>query len=433
MGRGGAEEFVLEFDEPDHAPDTAEPAHGPAGRRRKRRGVPRPLALWAGVAVLLVVAGILVAPPPPGPSFGVSPGWASAPVPQWSVPVVATEAFPGVWVQEDHVLVVGKDRLDAYDRADGTHRWSVTDVGQCMLAQSTPVCVSGSGADAHVAIVGDDGTVREVVAPGAVAATLHQGDLAVLTGTAVMGYELTLHAGLDLAEPRWSAAVEAPDELLGGAPPGVLVWGDLLLVTTTGALFRARNGEQVPGNWAYQLQESPLIGWGGDRMQQILPGTDRVMDLPAIGWTALIDDGAPPQVTIVQSAAGAGDSVEAVNEDGQVLWQSTIAFPIARLGDVLLMTTPGDSMARAPTSGDLLWSSPVRLACPCRGDSSGLLMYAYEIDTEGAQTDTRLIGLRVADGEVLWEVPLADGAMVGDADDAFAVLVDQQLTLYSRT
>ncbi|CAM3733134.1 hypothetical protein OCAE111667_24080 [Occultella aeris] len=65
MGRGGAEEFILDFDEPgrDGDPDVAAPPR----RRRDGPDLPRPVALWASVAVLLVVTGILTAPPPPGP------------------------------------------------------------------------------------------------------------------------------------------------------------------------------------------------------------------------------------------------------------------------------------------------------------------------------------------------------------------------------
>ncbi len=36
-------------------------------------------------------------------------------------------------------------------------------------------------------------------------------------------------------------------------------------------------------------------------------------------------------------------------------------------------------------------------------------------------------------GDVLWELPVDDGARVADTDEAIAVLVDGQLTLYSRT
>ncbi|CAM3733358.1 hypothetical protein OCAE111667_24115 [Occultella aeris] len=431
MGPVGAEEFVLDFDEPDPAPERSEEARGLARRWWGGPGVPRPLALWAGVAVLLVVAGILVAPPPPGPSWGVGPGWSSPPVQEWTVPLVAVEEFPGVSIREDHVLVVGADRLDAYDRADGTHRWSVTGVEDCVLAEASTVCVSGSPADSEVVIVSDDGTVRKVVVPGVVAATLHRGDLAILTESADGGYELTLQSGLDPAEPTWSATVEAPDEMLRDASPRVVVWDELLLVIGTGALFRARNGERVPGSWAYQLDDGPLIGWRGNSTQQILPGTDRVMDLAGVGWPALIDDGSPPQVTIMQ-ATDATDFVEAVAEDGQVLWQSPFAFPIARIGNALLLGGPDASVAREPSSGDLLWTVPENLACPCRGDASGLLVYAYGMGPDGALADTRMIGLRIADGEILWEVPLGDSALLADTDDAFAVLADQQLTLYSR-
>ncbi|MBZ2199448.1 PQQ-like beta-propeller repeat protein [Occultella gossypii] len=427
MGRGAAEEFVLDFDEPDPGPDGTEEPRGPAGRRRKHRGRPRPLALWAGVAVLLVVAGILVAPPPPGPSWGVSPGWSSAPVQQWTVPL-AVPAGDRTWmsVQEDHVLVVGEGRVDAYDRADGTRRWAATDMGQCVLAATTPVCVWGSGADARVSVVGEDGAVREVALPGVVAATLHRGDLVALTEDAAGGYELTLHAHLDPAALRWTTAVEVPDEQLGGAPPDILARDDLLLVTT-GGLYRASSGEQIPGSWASQRRDSPLVSWDSGGAQQILPGTDGLLDLPGRGWPALIDDGSPPAVAIVQSERG---DVAAVAGDGQVRWRAPSGYPFARLDGVILIGGPEDISARATDSGDLLWTRPENFHCPCRGDSSGLLLHAF--GPEGVRTGSRLIGLRIADGEVLWELPLADSALVADVDDAFAVLSDQQLTLYSR-
>jgi hypothetical protein len=434
MGRGGAEEFVLDFDEPDSDQDGAPDAVGPPRRRRNGPGVPRPVALWAGVAGLLVVAGVLIAPPPPGPSWGVSPGWASVPVRQWTVPLAAP-AGDRTWmtVQEDRVLVFGADGLDAYDRADGQHRWSATDVGRCALADTTPVCLTGSGPGAVVSVFDALGGVRQVASPEAVAATLHQGDLVVLAEDTAGDYELTVHVGLDRDEVTWSASIEAHRDVFGDAPPDVSAPDGLVLVST-GELYRVGSGEQIPGSWSRPwFDDGPIIGWASDRSQVIPPGTAEVVDLPGFGIPAMIDDGSAPSVTIVQSDDFS--TMDAMTADGDVLWDASTGWAVVRLGDSVLMSD-SDTGVRDVRTGEWLWSIPGLVTCPCRGDASGLLLFSYEYDDEselGGLTDVRLLGLRMADGAVLWEVPLADDALVADSDDAFAVLADEQLTLYSRT
>ncbi|MBZ2199447.1 hypothetical protein [Occultella gossypii] len=441
MARGRAEEFDLDFDEPTAAQDGDETGPVPADRRRKSQGVPRPLVLWAGVSVILVIAGILtVPPPPPGPSWGVGPGWSSPPVEQWTVPltVPATE-LTSLSIEEESVLVAGPDRLDAYDRADGTLRSAVSDVQRCAVADAAPdvmaVCISGAGANALVAIVDSSGDVREVALPGAVSATLRGDDLVVLTEAGDAGYELTLHAGLDPAELRWSNSVAAPNlaagvETVGDETPRVRVQeGDLVLLST-GDLYRAATGEQIPGSWSQYPDDRALISWDGERTQLLLPGADEVLDLPRLGWPSLINDGSSPAVAMLPSESD-GSSTDAVTWDGDLLWQGPTEQPVARFGDVILLTG-SDSGGRRVSTGTRLWSIPDLVLCPCRGDASGLLVHAVEYGREGI-VDTRLLGLRVTDGEMLWELYLADGARVADTDEALAVLVDGQLTLYSRT
>ncbi|WP_163544186.1 hypothetical protein [Occultella kanbiaonis] len=429
MGRGAAEEFVLDFDEPDQAgePDAAAPPR----RRQDGPGLPRPVALWAGVAVLLVVTGILIAPPPPGPSWGVGPGWTDAPVLQWSVPLSApVRGQTWLTVQDDHVLVIGEDRIDAYDRADGTHRWSVADVERCELGDGIPVCVSGPGADAVVSIVAEDGGVLEVPFPGAVTATLHRGDLVVLAEGAADDFELTVHVGTDRDSVRWGALIEYRREEFGDAAPRVRARDDLVLVST-GSLFRARSGEEIPGSWSWPwFDGSPLITWGEGGGQVILPGTAQVVDLPGLGVPAMIDDGSRPPVTIVQSDDYI--SMDAVAEDGEVLWQAESGWPVVRFGDAIIMGD-ADSGARDVRTGEWLWSIPGFVSCSCRGNPSGLLVSIHDLDPDGGPTNRRLIGLRVTDGAILWELPVTDDALVADTDEALAILVDGQLTLYSRT
>ncbi|MBZ2199455.1 hypothetical protein [Occultella gossypii] len=434
MGRGGAEEFVLDFDEPDSDQAGDPEAVPPPRRRRDGPDLPRPAALWSGVAVLLVVTGILVAPPPPGPSWGVSPGWSSAPVRQWTVPLAGpADDLTWMTVEDDQVLIGGADRLDAYDRADGSHRWSVVDVARCALADSMVVCVAGTGAEATVSVVDSGGAVREVALPGTVAATLNGGDLVVLAEDAAGDYVLTVHVGIDPDQVRWTTSVAARRDVFGDTPPSVRSWDDLVLVGT-GDLYRARSGEQIPGSWSWLwLDDKPLVNWRDDQAQAILPGTAEVVGLPGLGVPAMIDDGSPPSVTIVQSEDFT--TMEARTADGEVLWDAPLGWALVRLGDAILMSD-SETRARDVRTGEWLWSFPGFVTCPCRGDASGLLLFSYEFDQaseSGGLTDVRLLGLRIADGEVLWEVPLADDALVADADNAFAVLADEQLTLYSRT
>ncbi|CAM3733371.1 PQQ-binding-like beta-propeller repeat protein [Occultella aeris] len=438
MARGRAEEFVLDFDEPAAAEGVDAAGPVPADRRRKIRGVPRPLALWAGVSVVLVLAGILtVPPPPPGPSWGVGPGWSSPPVEQWTVPLtVPAGELTSPTITAEHVLVVAPDRLDAYDRADGTLRWSVTDLHRCTVADAVVVCVSGAGVDARVAIVDTGGAVHELAVPGAASATLRGEDLVVLTEAGEAGYELALHAGLDPAQVRWSTPIAIPDapagtEVVGDDTPRVRVQvGDLVLLST-GDLYRAETGEQVSGSWSEYPNEDALLSWDGERGQLMLPHTNEVLDLPGAALPSLIDDGSSPAVAIMESESGGGSS-DVVTWDGDVLWHGTSGLPVARLGDLLLVAGSGDSGARRVGTGTQLWSIPDYLLCPCRGDVSGLMVYAAEFGLEGI-SGARLLGLRPADGEVLWEIPLGDGARVADTDEAVAVLADGQLALYSRT
>ncbi|WP_163544194.1 hypothetical protein [Occultella kanbiaonis] len=449
MARGRAEEFVLDFDEPGPVHDGGADAPGRAERRRKIRGVPRPLVLWAAVSVVLVVAGVLtMPPPPPGPNWGVGPSWSSPPVEQWTVPLESpTDELTELWIGADAVLVAGADRLDAYDRADGTVRWSVTDVQRCTVldagvdadadavAQELAVCVSGSGADAGVAIIGTDGAVRQVVVPGAASASLHGEDLVVLTERAEAEYELTLYAGLEPSQVRWSASVEFPAlpagaDLAGDQTPRVRVLAGDRVLLNTGGLYSAATGEKVPGSWSASTGEGALVSWEGERTRLILPGTDEVLEWPGLGWLSVIDDGSSPAL-IIRVSETDGSSIEAVTWDGDVLWRGAQRWPVARFGDILLLSGPDTGAIRAST-GTELWSIPDQLTCPCRGDASGLLVYALDYGP-ASLIGARLIGLRPADGEVLWEIPLDEGVLVADTDEAIAVLVDGQLTLYSRT
>ncbi|TDE94820.1 hypothetical protein EXU48_08465 [Occultella glacieicola] len=426
MGRGRVDEFVLDFDEPALAADPGRPA-GTTSRSAGASAGWRSPVLWGSFAVLLVVLGIVVAPPPPVPSWRVGPAWSQPPEQRWSVPLSATMSSPRLVVEDAHVFVADDGRIDAYGRTDGELRWSIAEVHDCVRAELF-VCLSGSGADAVVSVVDDDGTVRTVPAPGALAATLYRGDLILLTEGAAAGDDLTLHVGLDLDQLRWSTAVEAADEFRSLGRPGVIMRDDLVLVSN-GALYRARTGEHIPGSWSYQLEDAPLISWGGGRSQYIPPGTDRVLDLPGLGWPALVDDGSVPPVTLAQ---GTGDVMEAMDADGQVLWQVPYGIPLARLGGVLVILGSSTVSGREPRTGELLWTTPENMLCPCRGDASGLLLYAFEVDPDGALTNTRLVGMSIADGKILWEMPMPDGAVIGDAEDAVAVLLDDQLSLYAR-
>lgn len=406
------------------ASGTARPAVAPTGPDGWRTALP-----WVSRAVVLILIGVLAAPPrPPEVSpWGRVDDLSTAPQAAWSV-APTDGPVQSALIADGMLITVRADDIQGREPRTGAVVWTEeASDARCSTDGTNLVCVD---ADSRVLELDpDSGAVTTRQLPDAVLATRSDGDLFVLTagerpavqrisgeqtiwstrvqidrGSAPFGVELTVLAGHVLTTRAISA--QAPPESHGSA-------------------YDAATGEWVSDGAPHNVRRAGPGAWqlmGADGGLLFVRGSARPQQLAHVplGYD---DDWEGPEQVAVRGAESSGVLDTA---SGQWRWQTDAPLtPVARLAGMLISRTSAQgapaSQGRDAGTGEVLWERPESwLRCPCLADESTLaaIEVAFSV-ADGAITtsgEEDLIALDAGTGEVRWQLDLPG--------ETFAVLSD---------
>ena len=441
MGSRHTEEFALDGEDfqdgessAGHGPSGQGPA-GPEGRRRRSPGWRHRPGLWAGLAVVLVVAGAAVSPQ--GEPLEPRP-----PETAWSASAEPGRA-PGVWVLGDRPVVATADGLTAFDPATGEPAWTVDMADPaCTATDQALTCVHGDGETASIATVTPDGEASELPFPGADVATMADGDLIVGGGHDGNPWLGRYTTGADPPTEVWRYQPEYPIDRAERWTGATVSQGIATVFTHT---------TTTSGGPALDLAAAVETGEGRPAVVQRLGG----IAVSNVGRTsAEWHQQAPPiagpgpevpgHPNIVFTMSGARS-----RPGGEILLSYT-GLPLLALGDDLIysgtppgrpaaLTAPGQVAVRLERvdvlSGESLWQLDRNsyLTCPCAAspDTLALVAATFEPDESFTTIPQAVLGLDLDTGRHHWSLPLStapDGIAVGS--EQVYLLTGGSLTAY---
>lgn len=425
---------------PPRAAD-AEPARDLQADAGTSRG-PLP---WLALGALLVLAGIVAAPAPPGEQIGII-GSTAEPEQQWQVeigddgssPITGLDDLPALWLTEDAVVYVGYSRIQAHDLHDGRQIWAAegSDL-RCHLTDPVILCASGSGTEAElVRLHTTEGETDRTPDAGLLAAlaveediiTLHteDGDMTVtrdgLQGSHGWSHHLEDEPWLD-DSPLTAWLHLAGEKLLVGVGGSLGGWGAILTAETgrsadIGDIFRLYPDRQSPvEQWlAIDLYNSVYrIDSEGD------PGDPEPPQAPLLR----IDDDPTSDLilAVTDNALTAGYARE------EPLWsrdpQEGLPWPLARLGDVVIAQEADGLTGLDLSTGEEVWHRSGLGIHPLFSDGQVLVHLLNGAD------QPLIVGTDAATGQDLFEVVYPGYRLFSSAlsDGSLAVLSEEGLTL----
>ena len=428
MRSGPIEEFAVTGDDGETrralhgSPAAAAPAG--AGHTRTSRGAPWRGALpWMGIAVLLVLAAVAVAParPPEVYPWGQVADVTSRPEPAW-VAEPGEGTLRTALLADGVLITVSTGGVQGISLQDGAREWSqALDRPRCTSNGQNLVCVEPGTRVLDLAP--QTGLiVAERALPQVQLATREAGDLYAITG----GQEPQLQRFTG-TEPVWSVPV---DDIELNTPVGrdlTVIAGHVLTNAVTAVLPR-HNGSAA-GSVVDAESGTPVgaeQGRGGATVRRL---TADMWTSAGAGTAAVYVRGeSEPHLT---AAAGASIGYDAqwdaaqqlrTGPDGSIgvfdtgadtwLWQGGgPQWPLARVDGVLIGMQSSPALhvvGRASATGEVLWTIEDRIAqCPCLADGHTLVAsLAGGSAAEGGWSLGRaeLLGIDARSGEVVWRL-----------------------------
>lgn len=437
--RAGEDEFALDIDA-----GGGEEAPGADGRRTAdRRPFWRRPLLWLLCGAVLITAGVLTAPVPPGPPFGMIDEVVE-PVQQWEVdlgydgmPEDGEEGVvhvPEVWLAGETVLYVEPEQVTALDAADGSRLWQAggTDP-RCELNEPVLLCASGHAEDAELVHLHlEQGEVARDSEPDLVGAFPHRGDVITLhaTDAGVTAARRASNGGQVWAAPLhgdqlWPDDAPAEDRDLY---LDLDIAGDQVMVLVTTHVVSSDGATTHSGAVAGMLDAAtgdPQDLGGAEPVGSISNGLDTHWLLADSEYepVARIDgDGEHHRVR------GSGDSMVLLVDDGartrldfemgeplrvfstrtgRTEWEhapreNSMTRPVARLGEVLVVTEPDSMIGLDLDSGEELWTNTASARITGYSDGEVLVVVG---DVNGT---TSFIGLEARSGTEQFEVEIGE-------------------------
>ncbi|HLS15792.1 MAG TPA: PQQ-binding-like beta-propeller repeat protein [Beutenbergiaceae bacterium] len=466
--RAGADEFALNLDAAED-----QDASG-ADHRYPAKTVPiwhRPV-LWLLCGGVLIATGVLTAPVPPGPPFGIIDNVVE-PVHQWQVdlgydgmPEDGEEGVvptPEVWLAGGRVLYVEPDQVTALDAADGSALWQSTGTDlRCELNEPVLLCVSGYAEDAELVHLHlEQGEVARGSEPDLVGVIPHRGDVITLHATGA-GVAAARRAGGDglasgdgqvwstplNADPLWPDDVPAEDR-----DPYVAldIAGDQVMVLVTAHIVSSDGATTHSGTAGGVLDAAtgePQDLGGAEPIGPISSGLDTHWLLSdseyepvaridtdgerhrarGFGETVLlVDDGAHAGLDLER-----GETLRAFStRTGRTAWEHApgengLAWPVARLDEVLVVTAHDSMLGLDLNTGEELWASTGQARMTGYSDGEVLVVVASR---NGSAT---FIGLEARSGAERFEVKIGGSWVTSfDMDGRRAVtLTTEGLSLW---
>ena len=399
---------------------------------------------WASCAVVLILIGVLTAPPRPsdvGP-WGRVDDLTTEPQSAWSIGAAGDE-FRSALIADGMLITVRESEIQGRDPSTGQVQWAEeADAARCTTDGTALVCVDADSRVLELDAGTGAATAQEI--PDAVLATRAEGDLFVLTA----GERPALQR-LSGEQTVWSTRVHLDR---GSAPFGVeltVLAGHVLTTRATaaagprdghGSAYDAATGEWLAEGAPHNVTPAGTGAWqlmGSDGGQLFVRGADQPQQLAQVAlgyddaWTG------PDQVAITGAESSGVDAGSGVGAAGAVQtgvldigrgewrWATEQPMaPVARLDGVLIAQTSANDLSatqgRDVATGEVLWDrSETWLRCPCLADEDTLM--AVEVGFAPA-TLTRsggyedLIALDARTGQLRWEQDLPG--------EMFAVLSD---------
>lgn len=453
--RAGEDEFALDI---DAGTDTGAPG---ADHRRRVPTAPfwrRPL-LWLLCGAVLIAAGVLSAPVPPGPPFGIIDDVVE-PVQQWEVdlgydgmPEDGEEGVvhvPELWLAGETVLYVEPEQVTALDAADGSPLWRAggTDL-RCELREPVLLCTSGHAEGAELIHLHlEQGEVARDSEPDLVGAFPHRGDSITLHATpaGVAAARRASDGGQVWAaplhgDPPWPGDVPAEDQDLyvdlGVAGDQVMVQVITHVVSSDGATSesgavggvldaatgepRDLGGAELVGSISSGLDTHWLLARSEHEPVVRIDADGEHHRVRRSGATIalLADDGARTRLDFEM-----GETLRAFStRTGRTAWEHTsgengFARPVARLGEVLVVTESDSMIGLDLDSGAELWTHAGRAMVTGYSDGEVLVVVA---DVNGA---TSFLGVEARNGTEQFEVQIGESWVDSfDMDGRRAVLL----------
>ncbi|WP_147918699.1 PQQ-binding-like beta-propeller repeat protein [Ruania zhangjianzhongii] len=435
---------LIEFALDDGAHGAGDDSPGPgAGRERRAPAPPGPerrraVLPWVGCAVVLILVGVLTAPPRPsevGP-WGRVDDLTTDPQAAWSMGAAGGEIRSAL-IADGMLITVRESDIQGRDPSTGEVQWAEeADAARCNTDGTALVCVD---ADSRVLeLDADTGTATTREIPDALLATRAEGGLFVLT----TGERPALQRFAD-GHSLWSTPVHIDR---GPVPFGeelTVLAGHVLTTSATpageraeshGSAYDARTGEWLGEGGPHHLAQAGPGAWqltGSDGGRLFVRGADQPQQLAHVrlGYDDAWDG--PDQVAI--SGAGAASAQEDEGRGGGVLdtengrwrWSTEEPMvPVARVDGVVVADTSAAGLSavqgRDAATGEVLWQrAETWLRCPCLADESTLVAvevgFAPATLTRSAEYED-LIAVDAGTGEQRWQVDLSG--------ETFAILTD---------
>ncbi len=407
---------------------------GSPARPRPARAEPRPVIsflVWTFAGLLLITAGILIAPATDRHSgLGIHENLSDQPQALWSIPFgTSWPEQADVWVTGDVVIVSTGQLVVGVERDSGELLWEVRGSSQqCALNGARVACVNRGGQDAElVEINRSDGESRRTTQPYLQAAIPYAGGMI----TVFEGREELMVTRSDDEGHWWSHSMPRPerDDLAGLA---LDVISDTVLVHLQGesqsssAVLDATNGQERSGHSVIEESDGQwLVTTAGDLLLYA-PGFSPVPVRDAAVEARVDDEFGTGAALDFRSGTARTISLDS----GQMLWETELQGAqsiLARVSDVVVTSDSSTLSGLNGQTGNLMWQTELEgHGCPCLG-AEGMLAL-----TQNSSSGSALVGIRLADGEEAWRFPMSYGGFAWAADYTdLAVVTNLTITLYS--
>ncbi|SED54953.1 hypothetical protein [Ruania alba] len=387
MGRA-EDEFIIGGDVPPSGTAAEPPTRPPRRRTGSHLTGPWP---WAGLAVLLVLAGAVTAPRP-GPvvdPWGRVPDLSTPPVLAWELEHTEIQQM---WAFRGVLAVAAGQEVIGLDSRTGVQRWSVSaTLPRCTSSGTELTCVIDDST--VLAIDPRSGTAREQTVDGIIGATQFGGDLIALTES---GIRRIAPDGTIL----WAAEedAQAPQAWLAG--PDIAGGMVVMLRADTGGFGSGFSGlaaldpetgapVESPGGYPVPVRDGVWAFTSGPTTEFLLRGKDEPM---VSEWPFTFTTMTDPSV-LSEPPQGGDDDVHVT----------------AVVGDVHLGVALGESpqMVGLDSSGAVLWRSDQTGGLGFGPDmlvGDGAVAYQL-ISFDGQSRELGYIGVHAETGDELWRIP----------------------------